>query len=268
MRNRRSAGLVQPAAVGAAGHHQAGRCQRDRDGGPHPRPAARDQALDSGRRGHRRCCRTAPRPSAPASSTCRSTLAATIALVMLVVFLFLRRSGADDRGRRHRAAVARRHVRGDVGGRLFDRQHLADGAGDLGRLRGRRRDRDDRERASAIWKRASRPLRAAIEGARQIGFTVVSISISLVAAFIPLLFMGGIVGRMFREFSVTLRLRHRRLDGGVADADADDLRTFRSQAAPSPTPTWLDRAGRAHRSTACSSALCAQPRAACCTIAC
>src|SRR5262245_17727274 len=48
------------------------------------------------------------------------------------------------------------------------------------------------------------PLRATIEGARQIGFTVVSISISLVAAFIPLLFMGGIVGRAFREFSVTL----------------------------------------------------------------
>ena len=48
------------------------------------------------------------------------------------------------------------------------------------------------------------PLRAAIEGARQIGFTVISISVSLIAAFIPLLFMGGIVGRLFREFSVTL----------------------------------------------------------------
>jgi hydrophobe/amphiphile efflux-1 (HAE1) family protein len=48
------------------------------------------------------------------------------------------------------------------------------------------------------------PLRSAMEGARQIGFTVVSISVSLIAAFIPLLFMGGIVGRLFREFSVTL----------------------------------------------------------------
>ena len=48
------------------------------------------------------------------------------------------------------------------------------------------------------------PLRSAVEGARQIGFTVVSISISLIAAFIPLLFMGGIVGRLFREFSITL----------------------------------------------------------------
>jgi multidrug efflux pump len=47
-------------------------------------------------------------------------------------------------------------------------------------------------------------LDAAIAGARQIGFTVVAISLSLLAAFIPLFFMGGIVGRFFREFSATL----------------------------------------------------------------
>src|SRR5260221_6424368 len=45
---------------------------------------------------------------------------------------------------------------------------------------------------------------AALNGARQIGFTVVSITVSLIAAFIPLLFMGGYLGRFFREFSVTL----------------------------------------------------------------
>jgi multidrug efflux pump len=45
---------------------------------------------------------------------------------------------------------------------------------------------------------------AALQGAREVGFTVLSISISLVAVFIPLLFMGGIVGRLFREFAVTL----------------------------------------------------------------
>src|SRR5262245_16141673 len=49
-----------------------------------------------------------------------------------------------------------------------------------------------------------RPMRAALEGARQIGFTVISISVSLVAAFIPLLFMEGVVGRLLREFSITL----------------------------------------------------------------
>ena len=48
------------------------------------------------------------------------------------------------------------------------------------------------------------PIDKAIAGVRQIGFTVVSISVSLIAAFIPLLLMGGIVGRFFREFSLTL----------------------------------------------------------------
>ena len=48
------------------------------------------------------------------------------------------------------------------------------------------------------------PLRAALRGAREVGFTVVSISISLVAVFAPILFMGGVVGRLFREFSVVL----------------------------------------------------------------
>ena len=48
------------------------------------------------------------------------------------------------------------------------------------------------------------PLEAALRGAREIGFTVLSMSISLVAVFIPILLMGGIVGRLFREFAVTL----------------------------------------------------------------
>lgn len=50
------------------------------------------------------------------------------------------------------------------------------------------------------------PLAAAFAGARQIGFTVMSISISLVAVFIPVLFMGGIMGRLFHEFSTTLAI--------------------------------------------------------------
>ena len=50
------------------------------------------------------------------------------------------------------------------------------------------------------------PLAAAFKGAQEIGFTIVSISVSLVAVFIPLLLMGGIVGRLFREFAVTVTL--------------------------------------------------------------
>jgi hydrophobe/amphiphile efflux-1 (HAE1) family protein len=48
------------------------------------------------------------------------------------------------------------------------------------------------------------PLQAALKGAKQIGFTIISLSFSLIAVFIPLLFMTGIVGRLFREFAITL----------------------------------------------------------------
>ncbi len=50
------------------------------------------------------------------------------------------------------------------------------------------------------------PMQAAIKGAGEIGFTILSISISLVAVFIPLLLMGGIIGRLFREFAVTVSI--------------------------------------------------------------
>ncbi|NMM82347.1 acriflavine resistance protein B [Acidovorax sp. SRB_14] len=50
------------------------------------------------------------------------------------------------------------------------------------------------------------PMEAATQGAGEIGFTIVSISVSLVAVFIPLLLMGGIVGRLFREFAITVTL--------------------------------------------------------------
>ena len=48
------------------------------------------------------------------------------------------------------------------------------------------------------------PLEAALKGSGQIGFTIVSLTVSLIAVLIPLLFMGDIVGRLFREFAITL----------------------------------------------------------------
>ena len=48
------------------------------------------------------------------------------------------------------------------------------------------------------------PFEAALKGSREIGFTVLSISLSLIAVFIPLLLMGGIIGRLFREFALTV----------------------------------------------------------------
>src|SRR5262249_31240590 len=50
------------------------------------------------------------------------------------------------------------------------------------------------------------PMQAAIKGSGEIGFTILSISLSLVAVFIPLLLMGGIVGRLFHEFAVTVTM--------------------------------------------------------------
>ena len=55
-------------------------------------------------------------------------------------------------------------------------------------------------------ERGEPPLRAALNGSRQIGFTVMSISLSLVAVFIPLIFMGGISGRLFHEFAMTMTM--------------------------------------------------------------
>ncbi|MDP1075161.1 efflux RND transporter permease subunit, partial [Klebsiella pneumoniae] len=60
------------------------------------------------------------------------------------------------------------------------------------------------ENVSRHIENGMRPMQAALKGAREVGFTVVSMSISLIAVFIPLLMMGGIVGRLFREFAVTL----------------------------------------------------------------
>src|SRR5690242_1195399 len=51
-----------------------------------------------------------------------------------------------------------------------------------------------------------KPMEAALKGAGEIGFTIISISVSLVAVFIPLLLMGGIVGRLFREFAITVSI--------------------------------------------------------------
>jgi multidrug efflux pump len=62
------------------------------------------------------------------------------------------------------------------------------------------------ENISRFIEAGDPPFEAALKGARQIGFTIVSLTVSLVAVLIPLLFMGGIIGRLFREFAVTLAI--------------------------------------------------------------
>ncbi len=60
------------------------------------------------------------------------------------------------------------------------------------------------ENISRFIEEGDRPMDAALKGAEQIGFTIVSLTVSLIAVLIPLLFMGDVVGRLFREFAVTL----------------------------------------------------------------
>ena len=60
------------------------------------------------------------------------------------------------------------------------------------------------ENIARYIEEGEQPFEAALKGAKQIGFTIVSLTVSLVAVLIPLLFMGGLIGRLFREFAVTL----------------------------------------------------------------
>jgi multidrug efflux pump len=62
------------------------------------------------------------------------------------------------------------------------------------------------ENISRFIEHGDKPFDAAIKGAKQIGFTIVSLTVSLIAVLIPLLFMSGLVGRLFREFAVTLAI--------------------------------------------------------------
>jgi hydrophobe/amphiphile efflux-1 (HAE1) family protein len=131
------------------------------------------------------------------------TLLASIALVMLVVFVFLRRAAATAAaGITVPLALAGTCGMMWIAGFSINNLTLMALAVSVGFVV------DDAivmiENCFRNLEKGMSPMQAALEGARQIGFTVVSISVSLVAAFIPLLFMSGVVGRVFREFSVTL----------------------------------------------------------------
>jgi multidrug efflux pump len=131
------------------------------------------------------------------------TLLAAIALVMFVVFLFLRRTAATTAaGVTVPLALAGTCAMMWLVGFSIDNLSLLALACSVGFVV------DDAivmiENCFRNLEKGMPPIKAALEGARQIGFTVVAISISLIAAFIPLLFMSGVVGRVFREFSVTL----------------------------------------------------------------
>ena len=167
------------------------------------------------------------------------TLAATAILVMLVVFTFLRRGAATiAAGITVPLSLAGTCAAMWLAGFSINNLSLMALAVAVGFVV------DDAivviENTFRNLENGHRPLRAAMEGARQIGFTIVSISVSLIAAFIPLLFMGGIVGKFLREFSVTLAFAIA-ISTVVSLSVTPMICAHFVRAAPSPTATWFDR---------------------------
>ena len=167
------------------------------------------------------------------------TLAATIVLVMLVVFLFLRRAAPTAAaGVTVPLALSGTCAAMWVAGFSIDNLSLMALAVSVGFVV------DDAivmiENVFRHLERGASPLRATLLGARQVGFTVVSISISLIAAFIPLLYMGGIIGRMFREFSVTLAFAIA-ISTVVSLSVTPMICAYFVRRPPSRDATWLDR---------------------------
>ena len=167
------------------------------------------------------------------------TLVIAIALVMLVVFLFLRRAAATvAAGVTVPLALAGTCALMWVAGFSINNLTLMALVVSVGFVI------DDAivmiENCFRNLEKGMTAVQAAMEGARQIGFTVVSISISLIAAFIPLLFMTGTVGRVFREFAVTLTF-------AIAISMVASLTVTPMVCAhflrkpPSPDATWFDR---------------------------
>jgi multidrug efflux pump subunit AcrB len=168
------------------------------------------------------------------------TLGATVVLVMLVVFLFLRRGTPTiAAGVTVPLSLAGTCAAMWAAGFSIDNLSLMALVVSVGFVV------DDAivmiENVFRNIEAGKSPLQAAIDGAKQIGFTVVAISLSLVAAFIPLLFMGGIVGRAFREFTVTLAFAIA-VSTVVSLTVTPMICAHFIRAAPSTDETRLDRA--------------------------
>ena len=167
------------------------------------------------------------------------TLGATVILVMLVVALFLRRTAATlAAGVTVPLSLAGTCAAMWAAGFSIDNLSLMALAVCIGFVV------DDAivmiENMFRYLEKGDSPFRATLKGAKQIGFTVVSISVSLIAAFIPLLFMGGIVGRLFREFSVTLTFAIV-VSTVVSLSVTPMICAYFVRSPPSHDATWLDR---------------------------
>ena len=91
------------------------------------------------------------------------------------------------------------------------------------------------------------PYEAALKGSKEIGFTIISMTVSLAAVFIPVLFMGGILGRLFREFAVTITIAI--LISGVVSITLTPMLCSRFLKAPDRTEPLVtaERSGSSKR---------------------
>ena len=95
------------------------------------------------------------------------------------------------------------------------------------------------ENTVRLMEKGMQPLEATLESAREISFTILSMTVSLAAVFFPLVFMSGLVGRIFREFAITIVVAIVASGSGVADADSADVR----QAVEGPRATGSNKIG-------------------------
>jgi multidrug efflux pump len=167
------------------------------------------------------------------------TLLATVLLVMLVVFVFLRRiTPTIAAGVSVPLALAGTCAGMWLAGFSIDNLSLMALAISVGFVV------DDAivmiENMYRNLEHGMQPYQAALEGAKQIGFTVLSISLSLIAAFTPLIFMDGIVGRLLREFSLTLTFAIA-VSTVVSLTITPMICAHYVKGATSDNATWLDR---------------------------
>ena len=202
-RERQGRQLVQRCARHRAGDPAPARRQHRRGGRHGARQAAADARAGAAVDPDGSRCSTARSRSAPRSPTCRRRWRSRSALVIMVIFLFLRKVSATIIP----ALAVPVSLIGTCAamyafGFSINNMTLLALTLSVGFVV------DDAivmlENIVRHIEGGMRPFEAALKGSREIGFTIVSITFSLIAVFIPVLLMGGMVGRVFREFAVSI----------------------------------------------------------------
>ena len=195
--------LVQRRPRDRARGSAAARHEHRRGGQRRARRARLDEDPDSGRRTQSRRCSTGRSGSSNRCSDVKRTLLLTLVLVVVVIFLFLRNAWATlIPSLALPLSIVGTFPVMYVLGYSLDTLSLMALTLAVGFVV------DDAivmlENIVRHMEMGKPPMQAAIDGAAEVGFTILSMTLSLTAVFIPLLFLGGVVGRLFREFAVVI----------------------------------------------------------------